>query len=144
MAPTENILLDTNVISELARPRPEVKVVRFLRRVIDPWLSTITLHELVYGAERSRDPTQKAKLLAWINEIGIEFSGRVVIVDNEVAERSGRLRALAAAQGRPDDPLDALIAASAQMGGFTLATRNTKDFEAFGIAMVNPWDSEPT
>jgi len=136
----ENLLLDTNVISELVRPRPDANVLRFLRRAIDPWLSTITLHELVYGAERSASAFQKAKLLAWIAEIGIAFSGRFVIADNEIAERSGRLRALAAMQGRPADPLDALIAASAQVSGLTLATRNTKDFEAFGIAVVNPWE----
>jgi len=135
----ENLLLDTNVISELTRPRPEAKVVRLLRSVVDPWLCTVTLHELIYGAERSPDPLQRAKLFAWIQEIKIEFSGRFVIVDNEIAELSGRVRALADAQGRPADPLDAIIAACAQIGGLTLATRNTRDFEAFGIELLNPW-----
>jgi predicted nucleic acid-binding protein len=134
-----NILLDTNVISEAIRPRPDTKVVRFLSRIVDPWLSTVTLHELVYGAESAPDPARKARLLAWISELGIEFSGRFVIVDNEIAELSGRLRALAAAQGRSVKPLDALIAASAQAQGLTLATRNTRDFEAFGIALIDPW-----
>ena len=138
----ENLLLDTNVISELARPRPDPRVVRFLRSAVDPWLSTITLHELVYGAEHSPDPLQKARLLGWITELSNQFSGRFVVADTQVAERSGRLRALAAAQGRPADPLDALIAASAQIRGLILATRNTKDFEAFGVAMVNPWSAE--
>jgi predicted nucleic acid-binding protein len=64
------------------------------------------------------------------------------LADNQVAERSGRLRALADAQGRPADPLDAIIAASAQINGLTLATRNIKDFEAFGIGLIDPWDGE--
>ena len=141
MEQLKNLLLDTNVISELARPRPDPKVVSFLRRAVDPWLSTITIHELIYGAERSPDPRKKAQLLAWIAQIGLEFAGRFVAADREVAERSGILRALADAQGRPADPLDALIAASAQVSGLTLATRNTRDFEAFGIALINPWDA---
>lgn len=139
MVSNGHFLLDTNVISEVIKPKPDPEVMRFLRRAVDPWLSTITIHELVNGAERSPDPIRKAKLLAWIAEIGVQFSGRFVIIDNEVAERSGRLRALAAAQGRDGDPLDALIAASAQVQGLTLATRNLKDFEAFGIPMVDPW-----
>ena len=136
---SQGFLLDTNVISELIRPRPDARVVRFLQRAVNPWLSTITFHELAYGAERS-PPARRAKLLAWIAEIGTEFAGRFAIVDNDVAERSGRLRALADAQGRPADPLDALIAASAQAKGLTIATRNVRDFEPFAIAVVNPWN----
>jgi predicted nucleic acid-binding protein len=102
----------------------------------------VTLHELLYGAERSPQAARKAKLLAWIAEMRIEFSGRLIVVDRDVAEQSARLRALAAAQGRPADPLDALIAASAQVGGLVLATRNVADFQPFGIPVVNPWASE--
>lgn len=136
----KGLLLDTNVVSELVRPRPDRNVASFLEKASDPWLSTITLHELVYGAERAADPLRKARLLAWIAEIEAEFAGRLVSADAEVAESSGRLRALAAAQGRPADPLDAIIGACAQVHGLTLATRNAKDFEAFGIPVINPWD----
>ena len=140
MEMSDSFLLDTNVISELIRPRPSARVLRFLERAIDPWLSTITLHELSYGAERSPDAARRAKLLVWVDEIAVEFQDRFVAVDNEVAERSGRLRALAEAQGRPADPLDALIAASAQAKGLTVATRNVRDFEAFSIPIANPWN----
>jgi predicted nucleic acid-binding protein len=142
MEMSENLLLDTNVISELIRPRPDLRVVRFLERAVDPWLSTITLHELAYGAARSPNAARRAKLMAWIVEIGTEFAGRFVVVDDEVAERSGGLRALAEAQGRPADPLDALIAASAQSKGLAVATRNVRDFEPFAIAVVNPWNDD--
>ena len=137
-------LLDTNVISELVRPRPDPRVLTFVRRAIDPWLSSITLHELAYGAERSPDPARKAKLNGWIAGIASEFSGRIIVVDGEIAELSGRLRALAAAQGRPASALDALIAGSAQISGLNLATRNTKDFEALGITTVDPWADPAT
>ena len=135
----EGLLLDTNVVSELIRPRPEARVVTFVRQAVDAWLSSVTLHELAYGAERSPDPARKAKLDAWIAQITAEFADRIIAVDKHIAERSGRLRALAAAQGRPVLPLDALIAATAVFGGLTVVTRNVKDFEALGVPILNPW-----
>lgn len=137
-----DLLFDTNVVSELVRPVPDARVVAFVGRAIHPWLSSITLHELAYGAERSPSPGGKAKLDAWIAQIVTEFSGRIVPVDNDIAQRSGRLRALAAAQGRPAAPLDALIAATAMARGLTVITRNVKDFEALGISVANPWDGD--
>lgn len=134
-----SFLLDTNVISELVRPKPEARVVAFVTQATDPWLSSVTLHELAYGAERSPDLARKAKLNGWIAGIIAEFAGRILVVDEDTAELSGRLRAFAAAQGRTASVLDALIAASAQVSGLTLATRNTRAFEALGVRAVNPW-----
>lgn len=135
----DDVLLDTNVISEVMKPRPDPRVRRFLRDASDPWLCTLTLHELVFGAERSPDPVRRAKLLEWIARMTGEFSVRTIVVDNEVAERSGRLRALAAAQGRPASVVDAVIAAAGQIRGLTIATRNVRDFQAFGVALFDPW-----
>ena len=132
-------LIDTNVISELARPKPAPGVIAFFQRETNFWLSVITLHELAYGAERVPDPARKTKLLAWIAEINAEFGSRILPLDTETAENAGRLRALANAQGRPAEPLDALIAATALSHGSTLVTRNTKDFAVFAIRLVNPW-----
>lgn len=135
----DDLLFDTNVVSELVKPRPDQNVIAFLREAADPWICSITLHELVYGAERSPDPKRRAKLLAWIAQIAAEFAERTIVVDTVVAERSGRLRALAAAQGRPASVVDALIAASAEIQGLVVATRNTKDFAPFGVRVLNPW-----
>jgi hypothetical protein len=138
----DDILLDTNVISELVRPKPDPNVVRFLAKAVDPWLCSITFHELAFGAERSPDPKRRARLLAWIAQVKAEFASRTIMVDSAVAESSGRLRALAAAQGRQVSVVDALIAGSAEARGLRVATRNTKDFEAFGVPLLNPWHTE--
>ena len=135
----DDILFDTNVISELIRPKPDPNVTAFSREVQHPWICSITLHELIYGAERSPDPRRRARLLAWTAQIAVDFDVRTIVVDNELAERSGRLRALASVQGRTASVIDTLIAAAAMSRGLTLATRNTKDFELFGITLLDPW-----
>ncbi len=134
-------LLDTNVISELARPGPDQKVLDFLRSQPDLWLSVITLHEIAYGADRAREPLRKAKLISWVDSIRTQFAGRVIVLDENQALLAGRLRSLAAAAGRDDDPLDAMIAAAGH--SWTLATRNTSDFAGFGVPLFNPWTDDP-
>jgi len=132
-------LLDTNVISELVRPRPSLHVRKFLEAESDLYLSAITLHELSCGAERAPDPGRKIKLLAWIKEITAQFGARIIGLDTAIAEHSGRLRALAEHVGASADPLDAMIAATAMQRGLVLATRNVKDFAPFGVQLRNPW-----
>jgi predicted nucleic acid-binding protein len=133
------VLLDTNVVSELVKSRPDPGVASFVASQADPVLSVITLHELTYGAERAPDPARRAKLRAWIAAIRVRFAGRLIAVTPEIAEEGGRMRATAAAQGRPVEAIDALIAASAAACAARVATRNTKDFESLGIETVNPW-----
>lgn len=132
-------ILDTNVVSELARPAPSPRVVAFLEREADLWMSTILFHELAYGLERVSDTTRKSKLLAFIDATKKRFEDRILVVDMVVAEEAGRLRAFAAAGGRTLAPLDSLMAATAMVHGATLATRNTKDFRDLGVNIVDPW-----
>jgi len=136
-----DVLLDTNVVSELVRPTPDRNVVQFLQRISAPWVCSITFHELAYGAERSPDPRRRVKLLAWIARIRTDFEERNIVVDPAIAEDSGRLRALAAAQGRPASVVDSLIAGAAKAKGLQVATRNTRDFEPFGVPLLNPWEA---
>jgi hypothetical protein len=133
-------LLDTNVISELVRPKPAPGVVDFVASVDNAYLSVVTLHELAYGIERTRDVARRAKLSNWFVRIGGEFSGRVIAVDKVIAERAGRLRADADAIGRPVDPLDALIAATAIEHGLRVATRDIADFGHLGVELFDPWN----
>jgi predicted nucleic acid-binding protein len=133
------ILLDTNVLSELVRAKPDRKVQAFVRAQTDPLVSVLTIHEIVFGAERATDPTRRAKLIAWIAAIQSQFAGRIVDIDAQVAEQAGRLRANAASQGANTDPIDALIAACAIVRSAAIATRNVRDFEPFGATIINPW-----
>jgi hypothetical protein len=132
------VLLDTNVLSELVRPKPDPKVEAFVRAQTDPLISVVTLQELIYGAERTQ-PARKAKLLGWIASVRAQFAGRIIMIGEDIAVEAGRLRALAESQGRPTEALDAIIAASALSRGAAVATRNTTDFAPMGVAVINPW-----
>lgn len=133
------ILLDTNVLSELVRARPDPRVVEFVQAQSDPLISALTIHEITYGAERAPDPSRRARLVAWVGQIRQNFAGRIVEVDADVAEQAGRLRAAAAAQGVSTDPVDALIAACAVARAASVATRNVRDFAPYGVAIIDPW-----
>ncbi len=111
----------------------------FARTQPDPILSVITLHELTYGAERVANAARRAKLIAWIAAVRAQFAGRIVAIDGEIAEHSGRLRAAAEAQGRPAEIVDSLIAASALARGAAVATRNTSAYEPMGVEIIDPW-----
>lgn len=133
------VLLDTNVLSELVRSRPDPSVAAYVAGHASPLVSVLTLHELTYGAARSQDPARRERLMAWIDAVRRRFAGRVVDVDADVAEIAGRLRAAASLEGRGADPIDALIAASALVRGAAVATRNVRDFEPLGVDLVDPW-----
>ena len=133
------ILLDTNVLSELVRARPDPRVVEFVQAQSDPLISALTIHEMTYGAERAPDPSRRARLVAWVGQIRQNFAGRIVEVDADVAEQAGRLRAAAAAQGVSTDPVYALIAACAVARAASVATRNVRDFAPYGVAIIDPW-----
>ncbi|MFZ4122565.1 MAG: type II toxin-antitoxin system VapC family toxin [Caulobacterales bacterium] len=135
------VLLDTNVVSELVRSKPDPKVLAFVRAQTDPLISALTIHELVFGAERASDPARRAKLIAWVGAIQSQFAGRIVDIDANVAERAGRLRASAASQGANTDPIDALIATCANVRGAAVATRNVRDFAPLGVSVIDPWAS---
>jgi predicted nucleic acid-binding protein len=132
------VVFDTNVVSELVRPRPEPKVVAFVRAQTEPLLSVITVHELIYGAERA-PPARRAELMAWIAALRAQFAGRIVAISEDVAAEAGRLRAAAEAQGRPREAIDALIAACAVARGASVATRNAGDFQPMGVPAIDPW-----
>jgi toxin FitB len=134
-------LLDTNVVSEIVRPAPDPSVLKFLARENDLWLSVITLHELNFGAARIADVGRRHRLTEWIESLKARFRGRLIVIDQVIAELAGRARAHAMAQGRTVDPLDALIAASARSRSMTLATRNMRDFVALDVVAFNPWNS---
>lgn len=135
------VLLDTNVLSELVKPRPNARVVAFVAAQIDPFISVLTIHELAYGADRAPDPGRRSKLIGWLASLRSRFAARTIPVDADIAERAGKLRAAAEAQGFVVKPIDSLIAASAVARGAAVATRNTRDFAPLGVPTVNPWNA---
>ena len=133
------IVLDTNVISELVRLKPEPKVVAFLATVEDPLVSAIVIHELAYGVERLRDASQRMKLDLFLEGAKTMYEGRIIGVDLALAELAGCLRARASRSGWALSQFDSIIAATAIQAGATLATRNIVDFERLGIPLIDPW-----
>lgn len=139
-----NFLIDTNVISELTRPRPDPRVVAFLHQADEDrlFLSVITLAELRRGVALKPDGKAKQALEVWMAGPLIErFSGRVVHVDRHIANAWGELMASAQRRGLALHVMDGFLAATAIAHQFTLATRNVRDFEPFGVPVFDPWRS---
>ena len=136
------ILLDTNVLSELARPRPEPSVVRWLE-TNEPMLAlpSIALAELRYGIERLADGRRKTSLLKFWRELRDRFAGRIYSFDERAAEAFGELAATAERAGRRISVPDAQIAAIARANRMTIATRDRGGFSPTGVPLVNPWTS---
>lgn len=131
-------VLDTNVVSELSRLRPDPKVVAFLEESPALLLSVVTLHELEYGVEIAQAP-RREKLKKWLEELEVVFEGRIIDVTLPIGRAAALLRATETRRGRVLSPLDGLIAATALTLGAGLATRNTSDFEELQLVLVNPW-----
>lgn len=132
-------LLDTNVISELRRKRPEPRVLQWFERVDDQqlYLSVLTIGEIRRGIARLTDPLQQSQLTVWLEGTLFPWLGSHLLpVNLAVAERWGHL---CGAAGRPLPAIDSLLAATALDRGLTLVTRNLSDFDLPGIRILNPW-----
>ena len=134
-------LLDTCVVSELSRPRPDPGVVAWMSDadVASLHLSAITLGELRHGALRLPAGKRRTSLSDWGERLRRSFSGRVLPIDESVTLRWAEIAARAERSGRPGSFADGLIAATALERGLTLVTRNVTDFEPFGVSLLNPW-----
>ena len=134
-------IIDTNVVSELRkRDRADRNVVDWAGKA-DPtmfYLSSMTIFEIRYGAlqiER-RDKVQGQLMLAWLQrDILDAFAGHILPIDAEVAAQCAALHV-----PDPKPERDAFIAATALVHDLTVVTRNTKDFEAMGVKLLNPWE----
>ena len=133
------MLVDTNVLSETVRPRPNPGVMRWLAAHPNFSISAITLEELAFGIDRMQGK-KRTLLYEWLDRLRAEPSPRIVPVDAEIALAAGRLRARRERKGKPVAQADMLIGASALTHGLTLVTRNTDDFEGCGIALLDPFE----
>lgn len=134
-------LLDTCVVSELSRPRPNPGVVAWMSEVdvASLRLSAITMGEVRRGTLRLPAGKRRTSLSDWSERLRRSFSGRVLPIDEPVALRWAEIAARAEQSGRPGSFADGLIAATALDRGLTLVTRNVADFEPFGVSLLNPW-----
>ncbi len=132
-------LLDTNVVSELRRPKPHGAVLAWLRSVDDAqlFLSAITIGEIQAGIEltREQDEAKAAELEAWLEQVAAAY--------NVLPMDATAFRAWARLMHRQSDTLyeDAMIAATARTNGMTVVTRNVADFKALGVDVFNPFSS---
>ena len=134
-------LLDTNVVSELVRPKPDPEVLDWFDRTPDDalHLSVLSLGEIRKGVETLGPSPRREALRVWLEqELTSWFDDRILPVDRGVADQWGILLAHA---GRPVPTIDSLLAATALYHGLRLATRNVADFRFDGLEVVNPWNS---
>ena len=128
------VLVDTNVVSELMRPRPDAAVMRWARTQDRFALSVVTVEEIWFGL--SLQPSARKE--GWLEDFLRDFA-EVLPVTEAVARRCGSLRAQARERGAPRTQADMLIAATAWESRLTLATRNTSDFTDCGIRVLDPF-----
>jgi predicted nucleic acid-binding protein len=137
-----SFLLDTNVLSEPFRPRPDIAVLRWLANVDEDraFVGVATLAELRQGIDALAAGERRRRLEAWLeHDLPARFEGRILPVDLPVAEGWGRILARGRRAGRPIGVMDACLAAMAEVHGLTLVTRNTRDFANLGVLLLDPW-----
>ncbi len=135
------MVLDTNVVSELMRPRPSPVVEQWVRGETSDELYTtaVTVAEIGYGIERLPDGARKTLLAATAQQLFSTFSDHVLAFDAAAAGIYGAIVSGRDQAGAPIDGFDAQIAAICRVHGASLATRNVKDFDRTGINVIDPW-----
>ena len=130
-------LLDTNVVSELRKHKPHAGVVAWIAAAPEDslYISAVTVGEIQAGIEitRRQDTAKASEIEAWLDDVAQSFG--VLAADAPIFRRWAQLL-----HGRPDHHLeDALIAATALVRGLRVVTRNVRDFEPFGVQLINPF-----
>lgn len=136
-------LLDTNVLSELTRPQPVRTVTDWLESVDESllYLSVLTIGEIRKGLVVLTSGRRRSSLEAWLDiELAARFAGRILPIDQLVAERWGRLAGAAQARGSPLPVIDGLLAATALHHDLTVVSRNVRDFAVEGLRSLNLWE----
>jgi toxin FitB len=136
------ILVDTNVWSELAKPRGDPAVLAWLEANDDDLaLSTLVIAEIRFGVELLAAPEKQAFLAAWLDGLQSRYYGQTWRFDSEDAYIYGRIAALPEVKARKPQVIDIQLAAQALARGAAIATRNVRDFDWAGVELVNPWNS---
>jgi predicted nucleic acid-binding protein len=139
-----NLLLDTNVLSEVQRPAPDFKVLGWLDAVDEDrvFISVASIAELRRGVALMDDGRRRAALTAWLaDELPARFAARILPIDQAVAGHWGELMAQSRRSGIALSVMDGFFAATARANDLTLVTRNVRDFASLGVPLFNPWDA---
>ena len=137
-------LLDTNILSELRRPRPEPKVIEFVAaQPLDRlYISTVTLAEIRYGIELVTDPARRSELADWLaQKVRPMFAQRVLPISEDVMLKWRLLVEEGRTAGHTFSQPDLIIAATALHHGLTVVTRDTAEYRRARAAVFNPWDA---
>lgn len=135
-------LLDTNIVSETVRSKPEPRLLAWLEQQTptELFLAAQTIGELVRGAVKVRDKAKRERFTKWIEQdLCQQFENRILAFDDAAASIWGQLMGNGDRKGKTPPAADAQIAAVAIDRELTLVTRNVKDFEQFDLNVVNPW-----
>ena len=138
------IILDTNVLSELMRPKPSARVTAWIteQRATELFTTSITEAEIFYGIELLSRGTRREALLAAAEAMFAEdIGGRVLAFESEAARVFSKIATHRRRSGKPISHADAQIAAIAQLRAAKLATRNVADFRDCGIDVIDPWNA---
>jgi predicted nucleic acid-binding protein len=138
-----NLLLDTNVLSEVRRPAPDLKVLGWLDTVDEDrvFISVASIAELRRGIALMAGGRRRAALAAWLaTDLPARFAERILPIDQAIAERWGDLMAQSRRSGIALSVMDGFFAATALARNLTMVTRNARDFTPFGVPLFNPWD----
>lgn len=141
------IVLDTNVVSELARPRPNPRALFWVESQDreELYVTVMTVTELCYGAALIPDQPTRQRV-SQDNEalLNVCFAGRILNLDEAAARDYAEILAQFRRRPAPVDAHDCMIAAIARVNGAPVATRNVRDFRRCGVSVINPWETEPT
>jgi len=141
--PLAKRLLDTNVLSELRRSRPDQRVTAWIEAqpLDDLYVSTVTLAEIRFGIETLPDQIRRAELETWLaGKVRPMFTHRVLEITEGIMLRWRLLVEEGRQRGHTYSQPDLIIAATALEHGLTLVTRNVTDFAGLGVKLLNPWD----
>ena len=136
-------LLDTNVVSELMKPRPHPSVAAWVNATPEEllYLSVLTIGEVRKGIELlPEDAPRRAALQTWLaRDVRLRFAGRILAFDDATAERWGQVEAFAKKRRQTLPTVDAQLAATGLQHNLTVVTRNTGDIGPTGVSVFNPW-----
>ena len=139
------MLLDTCVISEMAKPGPGPRVAAWMAAYhAQSRFSVIVLGEIACGIALLPAGQRREQLVAWLNGLERRFADRILPIDPAIARVWAQLHAARQQASRPLAMADGLIAATAQVHGLPIITRNTADFARLsGVTVINPWETAP-